>query len=143
MKINAEGIAIIKQFEGCELKAYKCPAGVWTIGYGHTGKDVTPGLVISATHAERLLLRDVESFEAGVSELVKVELTDNQFSALVSLAFNIGLGRFKNSTLLRKLNQGKYADAAQQFNKWVYAAGVKLGGLVKRRAAERELFESY
>ena len=138
-QINNAGLAIIKQFEGCELKAYKCPAGVWTIGYGSTGAHVTPGLKITQERAEELLMQDLVRFEKGVSDLVKVELTDNQFSALVSLAFNIGLKNFGGSTLVRLLNKADYDGAASNFKKWIYAAGQRMRGLLKRREAERAL----
>lgn len=139
-QITDEGLALIKRWEGLRLQAYLCPAGVWTIGYGHTGPDVTPGLVITEAYAEALLRQDLRTFEDGVSRLVTAPLTDNQFSALVSLAFNIGLGAFARSTLLRKLNAGDYAGAQAQFHVWNKAGGKVLPGLVNRRAGEAALF---
>lgn len=140
MNISQKGIDLIKNFEGCRLASYKCPAGVWTIGYGHTGVDVKPGHVISQEQAEKYLKMDLIVHTNNVSMLVKVPLNQNQFDALVSFEFNVGYGAFKNSTLLRLLNQGKYTDAANQFGRWVYAGKTVLPGLVKRRAAEKSLF---
>lgn len=148
-KCNAAGIRIIQKFEGLQLRAYRCPGGVWTIGYGSTGLHVHEGMVISPKEAEALLGRDLERFEKEVASLVRVPVSSNQFSALVSFAFNVGsdidadnkaegLG---DSTLLRKLNAGApAADVAAEFKKWVFAAGKRLPGLVKRRRAEAELF---
>lgn len=124
-----------------KLKAYKCPAGVWTIGYGHTGK-VKEGDLITAETAEKLLLKDVLKFEKGVTKLLKVEVTDNQFNALVSFAFNLGLNNLKNSTLLRMINAGDANIAGPQFLRWVYAGGKKLKGLIRRRKEEKGLFEA-
>ena len=142
MITNAAGVAIIKRYETFQAKAYLCPAGVPTIGYGHTGSDVRLGQTITEHQADVILALDLERFERGVTELVAgVAVTENQFSALVSLAFNIGLAALKGSTLLRKLRTGASAqDVAAEFDKWVHAKGVKLEGLVKRRAAEAALF---
>lgn len=139
MKINTEGLALIKRFEGLQTEAYLCPAGVWTIGYGHTAT-VKPGQRITQAQAEELLVQDVAKFEAGVAKLVKVKLNANQFSALVSFAFNIGLSALEDSTLLARLNDGDYNGAAKEFSRWVYAGSDVLSGLVNRRAAERTLF---
>lgn len=141
VKINQKGIDLIRHFEGLYLESYKCPAGVWTIGYGHTG-GVSAGEKISEEKAEDLLREDLGRFEKGMEELVKVKLNEDQFSALVSFSFNLGLGNLSKSTLLKKLNTGDYAGAADEFPKWRKAAGKVLQGLVKRRAAERELFLS-
>ena len=131
---------LIKEFEGCKLKAYKCPAGIWTIGYGHTGNDVYEGKTITQQEAEVILENDLKRFVDGVDKLVTVQLTRNQLGALVSFAFNVGLGNFRSSTLLKILNQGRYADAAEQFLRWDKAGGKVLPGLTKRRHAERTLF---
>lgn len=140
-KINEAGLSLIKRFEGLRLTAYKDAIGVWTIGWGHTGPDVTPGLKISEAKAEELLRGDLERFEKGIQNLtVGCELTDNEFAALVSLAFNVGLGNFKSSTLLRKLKEGKYQEASEQFVRWNRAGGKVLTGLTKRRLAEKALF---
>lgn len=140
MNISENGINLIKRFEGCRLKAYRCPAGVLTIGYGHTGSDVSNGMVISQEKAENMLKMDLTVHCNNVSKLVKVPITQNQFDALVSFEFNVGYGALSTSTLLRLLNQGKYLDASKQFERWVYAGGKPLEGLKKRRIAEKELF---
>lgn len=140
-RINERGLAIIKHYEGLRLKAYLCPAGVWTIGYGST-KRVTRGMTCTPEEAEARLLADVEDAEACVNR-VNVELTDDQFSALVSLVFNIGPTAFGSSTLRRKLVAGDVNDAAEQFDRWVFAAGKKLSGLIARRASERALLEGH
>lgn len=140
MKISNDGINLIKNFEGCRLTAYRCPAGVWTIGYGHTGKDVKEGLKITKEQAEELLKKDLKSFELSVNNCIKIPLTQGQFDALVSFSYNVGTGALRNSTLLKLLNQGKIESAAKEFDKWVNAGGKKLSGLVKRRKAEKELF---
>ena len=139
MKTNQSGLNLIKSFEGLRLQAYKCPAGVWTIGYGHTGR-VVPGQIIDPKTAEQLLILDVERFEVGVEQLVDVPLNSNQFSALVSFAFNVGTGALAKSTLLRYLNKAKYYEAALQFSRWTRGGGVILPGLVRRREAEKNLF---
>ncbi|QOZ81965.1 MULTISPECIES: lysozyme [Chromobacterium] len=140
MNISANGIKLIQQFEGLRLKAYQDAVGVWTIGYGHTGPDVTPGLVITQAQADALLARDLSRFETGVTRLVQVPLNQNQFDALVSFSYNLGLGSLQNSTLLRLLNQRDYAGAAAQFPRWNKAGGKVLPGLTRRRAAEQALF---
>lgn len=140
MHISETGLALIRQFEGLRLSAYRCPAGIPTIGYGSTA-GVKMGQSITAERAEQLLREDVRQFEAAVSRLVKVPLTQGQFDALTSFAFNLGAKALEKSTLLRLLNAGDYSGAAAQFDRWVYASGKKLSGLVKRRAAERALFE--
>ena len=141
MNISKQGIDLIKQFEGCKLTAYKCPAGVLTIGYGHTGRDVHYSDVITQEQAEKLLKKDLQFFEIFVSKCVKVPLNQNQFDALVSLAFNIGINAFKNSTLLKLLNQFEYDKASEQFLRWKYAGGKILLGLARRRQAEKDLFD--
>ncbi|OBU85885.1 lysozyme [Chromobacterium subtsugae] len=141
MKTNAEGIALIQQFEGLRLQAYQDVVGVWTIGYGHTGPDVRAGLTITQAQATQLLAADLARFEAGVGRLVSVPLNGNQFSALVSFTYNLGLGSLQSSTLLRLLNTGDYAGAAGQFPRWDRAGGQQLPGLLKRRLAEQALFQ--
>jgi lysozyme len=145
-----QAVDLIKNAEGCRLEAYLCSAGKPTIGYGHTGPDVTPGdvgdLTISLEEAEALLKSDLEKFSAGVWDLVTVPLSDNQHGALTSFAFNLGLGNLKASTLLKMVNARDFAGAALQFARWDKATvrGVKvvLPGLTKRRAAEAKLFSS-
>ena len=140
MNISQNGINLIKQFEGCRLEAYKCPAGVWTIGYGHTGADVVSGKKITQEQAENLLKQDLIVHCNNVSKLVKVKLNQNQFDALVSFEYNVGYGNFSSSTLLKLLNKGDYAGAAGQFERWVYAGKTVLAGLQKRRKAEMSCF---
>ncbi|ARS54313.1 lysozyme [Kushneria konosiri] len=139
MRTSQNGLDLIKASEGLELTAYRDSVGVPTIGYGHT-LNVKMGDVITASRAESLLQSDLRRFEAAVNRMVVVEINQNQFDALVSLCFNVGNAAIKSSTLLRLLNAGDYLGAADQFPRWVYAGGVKLNGLVKRRAAERDLF---
>ena len=139
-KINQAGIDIIKQSEGCRLKAYKCPAGVWTIGYGHT-KGVTPNSVFqSQDEAEQLLIKDLIEYSSAVEALIVVPLNDNQFSSLVSFTYNVGIGALKNSTLRKKLNTGDYKSVPEQMIKWTKGGGKILPGLVQRRNLEIELF---
>lgn len=140
-RINAAGIALIKEFEGLRLEAYKDAVGVWTIGYGSTGDHVKPGMDITEEQAEILLLGDLDRFERAVSVMAPVA-TDNQFAAMVSLAFNVGEGEggFKTSTLRRKHNEGDHEGAANEFARWNKAGGKILGGLTRRRAAEAALY---
>ncbi|HBL7017467.1 TPA: lysozyme [Serratia marcescens] len=146
MKISDDGMALIKRFEGLRLQAYQDSVGVWTIGYGWTqpvaGRKVGGGMAIDAATAERLLVCGVAQFEQGVERLVAVTITQGQFDALVSFAYNLGLRALEKSTLLRRLNAGDRQGAADQFDRWVNAGGVRLDGLVARRAAERALFLS-
>lgn len=148
MIISNTGLQLIRDFEGCELVAYRCPKGVLTIGVGHTGSDVYSGMKISESRALELLDVDVDKFEKVVNDNVKVTMTQGQFDSLVSLAFNIGGNAFKESTLLQKLNKKDYTGASDQFAVWnkiskivdgkkVYTV---LDGLVRRRKAEKELF---
>lgn len=139
MKIGPRGLALIKQYEGCRLKAYRCSADVWTIGYGSTGPHVTAGKVISQAEADALLAKDLERFERTVTQRA-VKPTQNQFDAMVSLAFNVGEQALGNSTLLRKHNAGDHAGAKAEFAKWNKAGGRVLSGLVVRRAAEAALY---
>lgn len=122
------------------MTAYKCPAGVYTIGYGHTD-GVKKGDKISLKQAENFLREDIKEFENGVNKAVSAPLTQNQFDALVSFTYNIGLGAFKTSTLRRKLNAKDYAGAAREFTRWNKSNGVVLSGLNRRRNAEKVLFE--
>lgn len=117
MDISNNGINLIKQFEGCNLHAYKCPSGVWTVGYGHT-TGVNAGSVISSFEAERLLRQDLKRFVEVANSLIKVPVNQNQFDALISLMFNIGVGAFKSSTLLKLLNNKDYVNAGKQFLRW-------------------------
>lgn len=125
--------------EGLMLDAYLCPAGVWTIGYGHT-TGVRPGMRISAADAREMLRSDLALYAAELAPSVKVPLSRWQFVALLSLTFNVGVNAIKGSTLLRLLNSGSYDGAAEQFLRWVYAGGKRLSGLEVRRRDERALF---
>lgn len=144
MKLSQRGIDLIKQFEGYSSKSYPDPAtggAPWTIGYGTT-KGVKPGMVITAEQAEKMLRDDVAKFESGVSSLITSPTTQGQFDAMVSLAYNIGLGNFGKSTLLKKHNARCYTCAADQFRVWNRANGKVMNGLTKRRATEREVYMS-
>ncbi len=140
MRTSAAGRALIKQFEGEKLTAYICPAGMLTIGVGHTGKDVKLGMTITPEESDKLLQSDLQSSESAVNRMVRVALTQNQFDALVSFVFNVGPGAFRSSTLLRLLNAGDYFGAADEFPRWNKGGGKVLPGLTKRRAAERAMF---
>lgn len=135
------GLSLIRSFEGLRLAAYRCPAGVWTIGYGHTGPDVHQGLVITRERAEQLLVQDLRRFEQAVNRLVDVPLTQNQFDALVSFAFNVGVTNFGASSVLRYVNANRMKEVPIRLALWVNANGKKLSGLVRRRAAEGDLFQ--
>lgn len=141
MKTSQKGIDLIKKFEGCQLKAYKCPAGVWTIGYGHTS-GVRKGMTITQIDANEFLALDIQKTEKQVSNLVKVPLKQGQFDALVSFVYNVGIGAFSTSTMLRLLSFKKYKEVANEFERWVYADKEILQGLINRRKAEKELFLS-
>jgi lysozyme len=149
MSISSKGIDLIKAFEGCRLRAYECPAGIPTIGYGTTfypnGQPVQMKDEISEQQAEAYLANDCEDLSKDVERLVKVSLNQNQKDALISFCYNLGVGAFTRSTLLKKLNQGDYQGAAAEFPRWDKAIvdGVKqsLPGLVRRRAEEKALFE--
>jgi len=140
--INQAGFKLLTTFEGCVLTAYDDGGGVLTIGYGHTGNDVFPGMTISQTEAEELLIGDLEKFESYVEDAVEVQVNDNQFSALVCFCFNVGPGTkgFGGSTLLRLLNNGDDQGAANQFPVWNKVNGEPWLGLTRRRLAERSLF---
>jgi len=140
MKTSQAGLDLIKEFEGFEAEPYICAGGKNTIGYGHVIKKGEAFDTITEETATALLADDVEDAEGAVNDYVHVELTQNQFDALVSFVFNIGGIAFYRSTLLKKLNKGDYEGAAKQFTRWVYAGGRKLNGLIKRRQAEMELF---
>lgn len=147
-RINKTGLQLVKEFEGLarrlpdgRIAAYLDAVGIPTIGYGHT-KDVKIGQIITVQNAEKFLLEDLEIAESAVVKLVQIPINDNQFSALVSFAFNVGTGALARSTLLKELNRKKEKEAADQFLRWVRAGGRKLPGLVRRRQAERKLFLS-
>ncbi len=141
MKISQEGISLIKKFEGCKLEAYKCSAGVWTIGYGHT-EGVKEGDTCTQEEAEKLLRGDLFKFEEYVEDNVTVELDQSQFDALVAWTFNLGPGNLRESTMLKKLNNSDYASVPFEMRRWNKAGGQTLDGLIRRRKAESLLFES-
>lgn len=138
---SGTGLKLTEQFEGLRLSAYQDQVGVWTIGYGHTGADVTPDLTITQAQAEQLLLDDVGSASKCVNGCVTVALTQDEFNALVDFVFNLGAGAFQGSTLLRDLNGGDFAGAAAQFDAWDHAGGAVVAGLLRRRQAETALFQ--
>ncbi len=140
LKPSARVRDLIARWEGFRAEAYLCPAGVWTIGYGHTGPDVKPGMVITQQQAVQLLINDLARFNNGVNALVTLPLNQNQFDALVSFSYNLGLGSLQSSTLLRLLNAGNFQAAADQFPRWDRAGGKEVAGLLARRNAERALF---
>lgn len=148
--INQESLDLIKAFESLFLEAYQCSADVWTIGWGTTstkpgGHDdgtIYKGMRINGATAEHYLRQDLDYFEKVVLRLVKVDLTDDEFGALVSFAFNVGEGNLKSSTLLKKLNAGDKPGASKQFIRWNKASGKTLNGLTRRRASEERLFDS-
>lgn len=144
MKISKDGLNLIKEFEGMKLTAYKCPAGIWTIGIGHTSAagppEVKPGMTITAQDALAILNNDLNQYEDAVNRLVKVPLTQNQFDALVSFVYNVGVGAFQKSTLLKKLNAGQYSAVPNELMKWTKGGGKELPGLVRRRRAECALW---
>jgi lysozyme len=140
-RINEDGVALIRNFEGLHLAPYLCPAKIWTIGYGHT-RTVRAGMRITAEQAGQLLEDDLRIAERAVARLVRVPLSDNQFSALVSFVFNVGTTNFERSTLLRLLNRGWYEQVPAQLTRWNRASGEVLGGLARRRAAEAKLWNA-
>lgn len=133
-------IGLVKDFEGCRLAAYQCPAGVWTIGYGATGAGIGPGVTWTQEQADQRLRDDLERVAAAVDGLVTVPLAETQRDALISFVFNIGVGAFKYSTLRRKMNAGDVTGAAAEFARWTRGGGKVLPGLVRRRAAEAAWF---
>lgn len=148
-QINAAGLELIKEFEGCSLAAYPDPGTggePYTIGYGHTGvfggEPITLGMTITQEQADELLQHDLSATEQGVNELCAHSINPNQFAALVSFAYNVGLGALASSTLMRMVNAGNYTEAEQQFKNWVWAGGQVLPGLVRRREAEAQLFST-
>jgi len=140
MHMSPEGLnALLKKFEGCKLKAYRCPAGVCTIGYGHTSAagapQVVDGMIITQADADEILKRDIVKYEIAVMDLVKVKLTQNQFDVLVDFAYNAGVGNLKSSTMLKKVNAGDLDAVPAELMKWTKGGGKVLPGLVRRRQA--------
>ena len=139
MKTGNKGIELIKHFEGCELEAYKCPAGVWTIGYGHI-KGVHEGMTITEHQAEEMLKSELHEYEGYINDYVTVPLNQNQFDAMVSWVYNLGGGNLRASSLLKVLNAGEYDGVPAQMMRWNKAGGKVLEGLTRRRQAEADLF---
>jgi lysozyme len=145
MNYSKNGLHLTEQFEGVRLTAYPDPAtggDPWTIGYGHTGPDVYPGLTITQEQAEELLTQDTEKAAAAVNAKVTGDITQEEFDALVDFVFNVGAGNFAASTLLKKVNSGDIHGAAAEFEKWDMDAGKQMAGLLRRRHAEAEEFLS-
>ena len=141
--LNQSGRCLIGHNEGLRLESYLDGVNVWTIGWGTTqinGRPVTEGMKITREQAVEYFNTDVAKFETIIRKNVTVPITNNQFAALVSFVFNIGASAFKKSTLLKKLNQGDYDGAANEFGRWIYAKGKVLNGLITRREQERDLF---
>lgn len=141
MQASDVAYELIKEFEELRLRSYLCPAKVWTIGWGNTDH-VTPNMVIDTNEAMIRFLDDIEVVEKALARLVKVPLTQPQYDALVSFTFNLGAGNLAQSTLLKRINEGRMQDAANEFLKWTRAKGKVLPGLVRRRSIERDLFSS-
>jgi len=137
---SEKGLALTKSFEGLRLEAYRDCAGVWTVGYGHTGPGVVEGVTVNDAEAQMLLLADLEDAVRCVNLRVTVGISQSKFDALVDFCFNAGRGNFVKSTLLRKANTGDFDGAAAQFGLWVHAGGEVVTGLVRRRKAEAALF---
>lgn len=137
---GAGALALIMGWEGLRLTAYiPVPGDPYTIGYGHTGKDVTMDRVVSREEARELLMLDVERVERGMRNCVRVPLSQSEWDAYTSFTYNVGTKAFCTSTLVKLLNQGKRVEACQQLDRWVYSGGIKYQGLVKRRTAEKAL----
>ena len=145
MRISAEGVALIKRFEGCPEKdgvvyAYQDSVGVWTIGFGHT-KEVNEGDTCTREEAEEMLATELEEYEGYINDLVDVPLLQSQFDALVAWVYNLGPTNLRESTLLRVLNEENYVQVPSEIKRWNRAGGQVLGGLVRRREAEALLFQ--
>lgn len=141
MHISERGIKLIKDFEGFRSKSYLCPAGYKTIGYGHVTDSNMDD--ISRSEADRFLAEDIYKAERSVERNIRVDLTQGQFDALVSFVFNLGGAALQRSTLRQKVNREEHQDVPKEFMRWVYTAGIILTGLVKRRQAEAEIYDSY
>lgn len=142
MNISQVGVNLIKSFEGLKLTAYKPVATerYWTIGYGHYGSDVNEHDKITYVQAENMLKTDLKKYVDGVNKLLHNPVNQNQFDALVSFTYNLGVGALESSTLLKLINKGDFVGASKEFEKWVHAGGKILAGLVTRRKAEKSLF---
>jgi lysozyme len=141
MNYSRTGLQLTEQFEGVRLAAYQDQVGRWTIGYGHT-LGVQPGDTCTQSQAEAWLQEDIQWATRVVDAMVKVPLTQNEFDALVDFTFNLGSGSFEHSQLLALVNQGDFANAANEFQKWDHAGGQVVAGLLRRRVAEQEEFNA-
>lgn len=141
LRILPAGLALIRQAEGLRLAAYRCPAGIWTVGYGHT-HSAWPGRRISAAEADRLLAEDLFAVERDLAPLLRVAVSDTQWSALVSFAFNVGIGALARSTLLSRVNARDFAAVPAELMRWTKGGGRTLPGLERRRAAEAALWST-
>ena len=143
MKISNNGIALIREFEGCRLQSYRCSAGVWTIGYGHTGKDIKECMTITQQEADDWLIVDCNRVLQMLRDTLRVPIRQNQLDAFVSLGFNIGTEALRKSTLMSLVNRNPDdLNIPEQFDRWVYAGGKVVNGLVRRRKAEGRLYAS-
>lgn len=142
MKTSEQGINLIKNFEGLKTEIYVCPSGYKTIGYGHVVRGMNHKATIDLLEAENFLLEDIEKAEEAVFRNVNVELEQGQFDALVSFTFNLGSAALQRSTLRQKINRCEYDLVPKEFRRWIYAGGMIMSGLVRRREAEVELFTS-
>lgn len=142
IKMNDAGLKLLKSFEGCSLVAYKDIVGKWTIGFGHCDAKLSENDSITQEQADELLQKDLGHFEEEVRQILEVDVSENQFAALVCFAYNVGLGSLYHSHLLSKLNSGDISGAADEFLRWDRAGGVVVPGLLRRREAERNLFLS-
>ena len=140
MKTSEEGLELIKSFEGCETTAYQDSVGVWTIGYGHT-KGVEEGQTCSIEDAETMLSDEMDEYEGYINNMVKVELEQHEFDALVAWVYNLGPTNLGESTMLKVLNDGQFDRVPDEMRRWNRAGGQVLQGLVRRREAEALLFQ--
>ena len=140
MELSDKGLKQLAEFEGLRTEAYKCEAGVWTIGVGHTN-GVNPGDIITEEKAMELFKKDIKITVNNVNKLVKIKLEQHQFDMLVSFTFNFGAGALADSTLLKKINSGDLKGAAAEFPKWKYIKKVPNKGLLNRRMTEKKIFE--
>jgi lysozyme len=143
VKINQAGIELIKKYEGLSLRPYKCPAGFLTIGYGHVILPHENFVEITESQAESLLLKDIAEYEEYVAKAVNSDININQFGALVSFSYNLGILNLLHSTLLKKVNAGEHMDVPAEFIKWVHIDRKKTKGLIKRRLSEASLYMEY
>ena len=139
---SKNGLSLTEQFESCDLQAYRDVRGVWTVGYGHTGPEVHAGVVWTQAQAIAALMNDVKKAAAAVNKLVRPQITQDEFDALVDFVFNVGIGAFSRSQVLEELNSGDFAAAASALEDWKYAGGKVVAGLLRRRLAEEALFRT-